>query len=299
MRQGDIGNAMLAYEAAVQKDPQDAKAWCRLGLAHAENEKDQLAMQAFSKCLEIDAGNKEVRNKNWSFFETYIFQALLALSVSQANEGMENEALHQLDKWMSSYMVCQIWCSIHYLFYFRDPTQIKWLALPRCTLLSWTMTLSTESKPVSLMLLVSKVPLPTQTFKMRSASFTTWIAISSEQLTPWNWQFLEILMYFYEFTTLSNCFLRMLVFGIVSVPLLPMEIELQRQSQLIERLWNFIRPMCEPGTTWESPACSCLLMTRQWSISYQPWNSRKEEMTLQAFGARWGMIRWWGCRQRL
>ncbi|CAI2339793.1 unnamed protein product [Caenorhabditis sp. 36 PRJEB53466] len=82
MRQGDIGNAMLAYEAAVQKDPQDALAWCRLGLAHAENEKDQLAMQAFSKCLQIDSGNKE---------------ALLALSVSHANEGMENEALHQLD----------------------------------------------------------------------------------------------------------------------------------------------------------------------------------------------------------
>lgn len=61
MRNGDIGNAMLAYEAAVQKDPQDARAWCKLGLAHAENEKDQLAMQAFQKCLQIDAGNKEVK----------------------------------------------------------------------------------------------------------------------------------------------------------------------------------------------------------------------------------------------
>ncbi|CAP30332.2 Protein CBR-PRX-5 [Caenorhabditis briggsae] len=89
MKNGDIGNAMLAYEAAVQKNPQDAGAWCKLGLAHAENEKDQLAMQAFNKCLQIDAGNKD---------------ALLALSVSQANEGQENEALHQLDKWMSSYL---------------------------------------------------------------------------------------------------------------------------------------------------------------------------------------------------
>lgn len=89
MRSGDIGNAMLAYEAAVQRDPQNAQAWCKLGLAHAENEKDQLAMQAFNKCLQIDPENKE---------------ALLALSVSQANEGMENEALHQLDKWMSSYL---------------------------------------------------------------------------------------------------------------------------------------------------------------------------------------------------
>ncbi|CAO4364563.1 unnamed protein product [Caenorhabditis nigoni] len=89
MKNGDIGNAMLAYEAAVQKNPQDAGAWCKLGLAHAENEKDQLAMQAFHKCLQIDDGNKD---------------ALLALSVSQANEGQENEALHQLDKWMSSYL---------------------------------------------------------------------------------------------------------------------------------------------------------------------------------------------------
>ncbi|CAB3404455.1 unnamed protein product [Caenorhabditis bovis] len=89
MRQGDIGNAMLSYEAAVQKNPQDANAWCLLGLAHAENEKDQQALAAFNKCLEIDPTNQ---------------QALLSLAVSLANEGMENEAVHRLDKWLSSYI---------------------------------------------------------------------------------------------------------------------------------------------------------------------------------------------------
>ncbi|CAD6198277.1 unnamed protein product [Caenorhabditis auriculariae] len=88
MQRGDIGNAVLAYEAAVQKEPQDAQAWCRLGLSHAENERDAKAILAFQKSLAIQPSNKE---------------ALLALSVSLANEGMENEALFNLEKWLTAF----------------------------------------------------------------------------------------------------------------------------------------------------------------------------------------------------
>ncbi|KAL6733598.1 hypothetical protein Aduo_004231 [Ancylostoma duodenale] len=85
MQAGDLGNAMLAYEAAVQKNPRDAEAWCRLGLSHAENEHDSKAIAAFNNCLKIQPNNED---------------ALLALSVSLANESVENEALYQLEKWL-------------------------------------------------------------------------------------------------------------------------------------------------------------------------------------------------------
>ncbi|KAK6732447.1 hypothetical protein RB195_016683 [Necator americanus] len=85
MQAGDLGNAMLAYEAAVQKNPRDAEAWCRLGLSHAENEHDRAAIVAFNNCLKIQPNNED---------------ALLALSVSLANESAENEALFQLEKWL-------------------------------------------------------------------------------------------------------------------------------------------------------------------------------------------------------
>ncbi|KAK5978650.1 PeRoXisome assembly factor, partial [Trichostrongylus colubriformis] len=85
MQEGDLGNAMLAYEAAVQKNPNDAEAWCRLGLSHAENEHDAKAITAFNNCLKIQPNNEE---------------ALLALSVSLANESVDNEALNQLEKWL-------------------------------------------------------------------------------------------------------------------------------------------------------------------------------------------------------
>uniref|UniRef100_A0A1I7WRK8 TPR_REGION domain-containing protein n=1 Tax=Heterorhabditis bacteriophora TaxID=37862 RepID=A0A1I7WRK8_HETBA len=94
MQAGDLGNAMLAYEAAVQKNPQDAnvkyvldllQAWCKLGLSHAENEHDTKAIAAFNNCLKIQPDNQE---------------ALLALSVSLANESLENDSLNQLERWL-------------------------------------------------------------------------------------------------------------------------------------------------------------------------------------------------------
>lgn len=88
MRGGDLEKAILAYEAAAQNNPQDAMAWCRLGLSHAENEHDDRAIQAFRRALDIDPKNEE---------------ALLSLSVSLANECLENDALEQLEKWLVSH----------------------------------------------------------------------------------------------------------------------------------------------------------------------------------------------------
>ncbi|CAJ0957684.1 unnamed protein product, partial [Mesorhabditis belari] len=85
LKEGDLGGAILAYEAATQQNPQDAQAWCNLGLSLAENEYDTRAITAFRKCLEIDSGNKE---------------ALLGISVSLANESLENDALEHLEKWV-------------------------------------------------------------------------------------------------------------------------------------------------------------------------------------------------------
>uniref|UniRef100_A0A158PB47 TPR_REGION domain-containing protein n=1 Tax=Angiostrongylus cantonensis TaxID=6313 RepID=A0A158PB47_ANGCA len=108
MQSGDLGNAMLAYEAAVQRNPNDAKeinillfskkdsnkvvdefnelqAWCHLGLSHAENENDSKAILALNECLKIQPDYQE---------------ALLALAVSLTNESAENSALTQLEKWL-------------------------------------------------------------------------------------------------------------------------------------------------------------------------------------------------------
>uniref|UniRef100_A0A1I7SRG4 TPR_REGION domain-containing protein n=1 Tax=Bursaphelenchus xylophilus TaxID=6326 RepID=A0A1I7SRG4_BURXY len=88
MRNGNTQEAILLYEAQVQKNPRDAEAWCKLGFCHAENEHDIAAMSAFKKALEVDPQMRE---------------ALLGFSVSLANENYSNEALTQLERWLDSY----------------------------------------------------------------------------------------------------------------------------------------------------------------------------------------------------
>ncbi|KJH45614.1 tetratricopeptide repeat protein [Dictyocaulus viviparus] len=72
----------------ILSERNEIQAWCRLGLSHAENENDSKAITAFNQCLKIQPNNQE---------------ALLALSVSLANESAESEALHQLLKWLVAY----------------------------------------------------------------------------------------------------------------------------------------------------------------------------------------------------
>ncbi|KAI6183637.1 hypothetical protein M3Y97_00510000 [Aphelenchoides bicaudatus] len=88
LNSGNTQEAILYYEAAVQRNPQDANAWCQLGLSHAENEHDIAAISAYRKALEIDPEMKD---------------ALLAYSVSLANESYDNESLIQLERWVNVY----------------------------------------------------------------------------------------------------------------------------------------------------------------------------------------------------
>lgn len=85
---GNTQEAILYYEAAVQRNPQDASAWCQLGLSHAENEYDIAAISAFRKSLEIEPDMRD---------------ALLGYSVSLANESYDNESLTQLEHWINTY----------------------------------------------------------------------------------------------------------------------------------------------------------------------------------------------------
>ncbi|CAF0730425.1 unnamed protein product [Didymodactylos carnosus] len=86
LREQDIVNAVLLFEAAVQKNPQHADAWLYLGITQSENEQDGPGICALKKCIEIDSKN---------------LQAYLTLASCYANELMTNEALDSLRKWLS------------------------------------------------------------------------------------------------------------------------------------------------------------------------------------------------------
>uniref|UniRef100_A0A914KYU5 Peroxin-5 n=1 Tax=Meloidogyne incognita TaxID=6306 RepID=A0A914KYU5_MELIC len=88
---GRIANSILFYEAAIQKDPENVEIWYSLGIALAENEQDPKAICALRNALKLNP--------------KYL-KAILALSVSLANEGFDCLALHELDKFICIYKNC-------------------------------------------------------------------------------------------------------------------------------------------------------------------------------------------------
>lgn len=54
---GNITEAILAFEAAVQKDPRNSIKWQYLGQAQAENDKDDLASRALLQAVRVDPEN--------------------------------------------------------------------------------------------------------------------------------------------------------------------------------------------------------------------------------------------------
>lgn len=84
---GNLSLAALAFEAAVQKDPQHVQAWTMLGSAQAQNEKELPAIRALEQALKIDAGNLD---------------ALMGLAVSYTNEGYDSTAYRTLERWLSN-----------------------------------------------------------------------------------------------------------------------------------------------------------------------------------------------------
>ena len=54
---GSLSEAALAFEAAVQRHPQDSIAWMHLGMTQAENEKEEPAIAALQRSVKEDHSN--------------------------------------------------------------------------------------------------------------------------------------------------------------------------------------------------------------------------------------------------
>ncbi|CAG8466387.1 1006_t:CDS:2 [Ambispora gerdemannii] len=84
---GSLSEAALAFEAAVRKDPNSSEAWTWLGNTQAQNEKEEPAIRALEKAIEIDGTNLE---------------ALMSLAVSYTNENYEQQSYLTLERWMTA-----------------------------------------------------------------------------------------------------------------------------------------------------------------------------------------------------
>jgi len=85
--EGKISDSILAFEAELQVNPDNAKCWRLLGQAHAENDNDTTAITALTKAIKKDPLD------NGSH---------LALAVSYTNEMYRDEALAILKSWLQS-----------------------------------------------------------------------------------------------------------------------------------------------------------------------------------------------------
>ncbi|CAK4031518.1 Peroxisomal targeting signal receptor [Lecanosticta acicola] len=83
---GNLSLAALAFEAAVQKQPDFIEAWVALGQAQAQNEKESPAIRALEQALKLDPGNLE---------------SLMGLAVSYTNEGYDTLAYRTLERWVA------------------------------------------------------------------------------------------------------------------------------------------------------------------------------------------------------
>ncbi|KAJ1984926.1 hypothetical protein H4R34_000377 [Dimargaris verticillata] len=84
----DLGDAILALEARVQQNPQDARAWHSLGIRQQENEQDALAIASLRKAVGLGAG---------------LTNAYIDLAVSYTNENCRLDAYDALESWISSH----------------------------------------------------------------------------------------------------------------------------------------------------------------------------------------------------
>ncbi|XP_053951968.1 peroxisomal targeting signal 1 receptor [Anastrepha ludens] len=85
MQKGDIPSAVLCFEAAAKKEPDNAEAWELLGISQAENEMDPQSIAALKRSLELRPDNNRV---------------LMALAVCYTNESLQSHALRMLVNWI-------------------------------------------------------------------------------------------------------------------------------------------------------------------------------------------------------
>ncbi|GMM56440.1 Pex5 protein [Maudiozyma humilis] len=82
-----LSEAAMAFEAAVQENPEHVDAWLRLGLVQIQNEKELNGICALERCLKLDGANLE---------------AMKTLAVSYINEGYDMSALTILNQWIGA-----------------------------------------------------------------------------------------------------------------------------------------------------------------------------------------------------
>lgn len=87
LAKGDLPSAVMCFEVAAKKDPENAEVWELLGLSQAENEMDPQSIAALKKCLELSPNNQRV---------------LMALAVSYTNESLPSHALKMLTSWLAA-----------------------------------------------------------------------------------------------------------------------------------------------------------------------------------------------------
>uniref|UniRef100_A0A7S4BWN4 Peroxin-5 n=1 Tax=Chrysotila carterae TaxID=13221 RepID=A0A7S4BWN4_CHRCT len=85
---GELRQAILALEAAVQADAEDSIAWQTLGQAHADSDDDARAIACLRRAVTADPHNLE---------------ALLSLGVSYTNELDQTRAVEHLQHWIESH----------------------------------------------------------------------------------------------------------------------------------------------------------------------------------------------------
>ncbi|CAG8719445.1 15515_t:CDS:2 [Acaulospora morrowiae] len=83
---GSLSEAALAFEMAVQKDNNDSDAWMLLGNTQAQNEKEEAAIKALEKSVELNGSN---------------LPALMSLAVSYTNDRRDYEACLTLERWLA------------------------------------------------------------------------------------------------------------------------------------------------------------------------------------------------------
>jgi tetratricopeptide (TPR) repeat protein len=82
---GDIENAICAFESATRELVDDAESWRMLGLCHSEVDDDKQAILALRRAVDLDP---------------YHLEALVALGTSYVNEGDSFRALESLQSWV-------------------------------------------------------------------------------------------------------------------------------------------------------------------------------------------------------
>ncbi|CAR25566.1 hypothetical protein ZYGR_0A01310 [Zygosaccharomyces rouxii] len=82
-----LSEAALAFEAAVQEDPQHVDAWLKLGEVQTQNEKELSGINALEQCLKLDQHNVE---------------AMKSLAISYINEGYDVSAFTMLNRWVEA-----------------------------------------------------------------------------------------------------------------------------------------------------------------------------------------------------